>query len=599
MFSEYPYINKDDINLDYVLKKIKTIIETTETFVNTNTIKYADPIEWDITSQYEANTVVIDPQTGNAYISTRAVPGGVAINNVDYWTPIFNYQSQIDDLSAEVQAIRDDLTEEIESAVYYVTPEMYGAVGDGTTDDTVAFTACAATGKPVIFPDKSYYLSDKVGFGNVILDQGTYTNYAPMYKKYVEIDSARVNYNRDIRLPVEQSYIEAVTYLDGFYYVAALNYDSDHSGQDYIAKYDSDFNYINHVFYPSTTYGNSNSIWRDDTFIYITTNNYYNIQFNQSLTITNVIQSTIRNYGYYNKTYWGITIAPGTSTLYEVESDLTTIIRSWSVSIPYSSYQSLSLVNGVWISSVAEAAYIPTVDLYSGEINKFYWSSQPELENFFEVDEKLCVSGHYLGMNGMFSISEFSGNDFPIFKYVDADCNTQFQLVNRNRPGVFRITNGTNIGLPQDEGDLIVMYNHIEYYCVDANRKYRYDRVSNVWRVVGLFYKEQVNVVADRLRFEWQTDGSFTLWANNFHLTQATTEYTYDIDSILGELKMRGASRNNQAIGWSANIDTVTNDIYAIQIYYTETKLTFRVRNITQNVVTNVNCYTGFLLRLF
>lgn len=39
----------------------------------------------------------------------------------------------------------------------------YGATGDGTTDDTAAFTAAAQAGKPVFVPDGSYKLSGTVG----------------------------------------------------------------------------------------------------------------------------------------------------------------------------------------------------------------------------------------------------------------------------------------------------------------------------------------------------------------------------------------------------------------------------------------------------
>ena len=64
--------------------------EIVDNFVALNTIKYADPIQWNITSQYEANTVVVDPNTGTAYISSRPVPAGVSLTNTDYWSVIFN-----------------------------------------------------------------------------------------------------------------------------------------------------------------------------------------------------------------------------------------------------------------------------------------------------------------------------------------------------------------------------------------------------------------------------------------------------------------------------------------------------------------------------
>ena len=91
----YPYVNDEIQNLDWLLKVSNENTETIKNFIGINTIKYADPILWDITSQYEANTIVVDPQTGDAYISTKAVPYGVALSNEGYWTRIYNYASEI------------------------------------------------------------------------------------------------------------------------------------------------------------------------------------------------------------------------------------------------------------------------------------------------------------------------------------------------------------------------------------------------------------------------------------------------------------------------------------------------------------------------
>lgn len=41
----------------------------------------------------------------------------------------------------------------------YVTPQMYGAVGDGTTDDTSAFNQALNSGKKVFIPQGNYYIS--------------------------------------------------------------------------------------------------------------------------------------------------------------------------------------------------------------------------------------------------------------------------------------------------------------------------------------------------------------------------------------------------------------------------------------------------------
>lgn len=109
-WNRYPFVNDEELNLDWILSKIKELDLAVTDFINLNTIKYADPILWDITSQYEANTVVIDPQTGDAYISTTAVPYGVSLGNTDYWTKIFNYQDALNVLMEQIAAANERLS---------------------------------------------------------------------------------------------------------------------------------------------------------------------------------------------------------------------------------------------------------------------------------------------------------------------------------------------------------------------------------------------------------------------------------------------------------------------------------------------------------
>lgn len=87
--NKYNYTDFHELNLDWIISDLRTLAETLENFININTIKYANPIQWNITTQYEANTVVIDANDGTAYLSVKPVPSGVALTNTDYWTPIF------------------------------------------------------------------------------------------------------------------------------------------------------------------------------------------------------------------------------------------------------------------------------------------------------------------------------------------------------------------------------------------------------------------------------------------------------------------------------------------------------------------------------
>lgn len=89
----YPYLNLNDLNLDFVMKAIADMKYEVTNFVSINAIKYANPIQWNITSQYEKNTIVIDPVTGTAYISVAPVPAGVALTRPEYWTIVFDLGS--------------------------------------------------------------------------------------------------------------------------------------------------------------------------------------------------------------------------------------------------------------------------------------------------------------------------------------------------------------------------------------------------------------------------------------------------------------------------------------------------------------------------
>ena len=93
-----PYTNFHDLNLDWIMEVLNEFNTKLTNFVSLATIKYANPIQWNITSQYEANTVVVD-SNGNAYLSVKPVPSGVSLDRTEFWTKIGNF----DELWANVK----------------------------------------------------------------------------------------------------------------------------------------------------------------------------------------------------------------------------------------------------------------------------------------------------------------------------------------------------------------------------------------------------------------------------------------------------------------------------------------------------------------
>lgn len=100
IFDRMPYTNFHELNLDWILVKMKELTADIEHFTELNTVKYHDPIAWNITTQYEQNVIVKDPNTGILYISKKPVPQGISLNNTDYWI-------EIGDMSYDIAFLKD------------------------------------------------------------------------------------------------------------------------------------------------------------------------------------------------------------------------------------------------------------------------------------------------------------------------------------------------------------------------------------------------------------------------------------------------------------------------------------------------------------
>ncbi len=146
---------------------------------------FADPIEWSNTKTYEPLTIVT--YQGNSYTSRCYVPKDIDIENEYYWAITGNYNAQVEeyarvarDTLRQIQAIGALIPTESFSAENtvndvinslserltamgakiegFVTPEMYGAVGDGVTDDTNAVMQAFTSGMTVICnPNATYF----------------------------------------------------------------------------------------------------------------------------------------------------------------------------------------------------------------------------------------------------------------------------------------------------------------------------------------------------------------------------------------------------------------------------------------------------------
>ena len=125
---------------------VSKVIEVMQQYMETSSITYADPFQWDITSQYARNTLVIDPETGTAYLSLQPVPSGVQITNTEYWTPVFTMQNFTDSLKTAITTVPQQ--ENGQAATQEIPANSVFFVGDVlcTNKDAIPVTSIVVIG---------------------------------------------------------------------------------------------------------------------------------------------------------------------------------------------------------------------------------------------------------------------------------------------------------------------------------------------------------------------------------------------------------------------------------------------------------------------
>lgn len=153
----YPYLDEHELNLDWIIAKMKELIKDFDEFKVVNNITFSG--EWDITKQYPAWTIVSDNNIG--YVSIQPVPVGVVLTNGDYWVEVIDYTAQIAGLESRM------ITAE------YNISNLQGRVG---TLETTSANHTLEINKLRNINDKFALLSDSFG-----------GYWFPLFKQYLNL----------------------------------------------------------------------------------------------------------------------------------------------------------------------------------------------------------------------------------------------------------------------------------------------------------------------------------------------------------------------------------------------------------------------------
>lgn len=100
--------------------------------------RFAEPLDWDKTKEYEALTIVY--YAGNSYTSRQAVPKNIDISDETYWALTGNYNAQIEAYRKEVKAYDARITANTER-IEEVDSELAQSISDTADSITKGYKA--------------------------------------------------------------------------------------------------------------------------------------------------------------------------------------------------------------------------------------------------------------------------------------------------------------------------------------------------------------------------------------------------------------------------------------------------------------------------
>lgn len=137
---------------------------------------------YDATQAYEALSVV-DNGSGTSYVSNKPVPVGTPLTDMEYWAVYGASSGAIIALQNDVIALKNDVKSII------VSPSMFGAVGDGITDDSQAVQDAFDFAKSISCALVSFTDIPTITFKDITIDASCDIFFGDCIVKAMKIDN--------------------------------------------------------------------------------------------------------------------------------------------------------------------------------------------------------------------------------------------------------------------------------------------------------------------------------------------------------------------------------------------------------------------------
>ena len=140
-YFEFPHTRSYEGDLGYIIKKLDELNTRYNNFFDYNSIRFHDPITWNIATVYPAFNIVYDNQTEAFYISKTAVPAGIDIHNDNYWNLVTPFKTDLEFSTTSINPIANKPVSIRFNALDVSVSDLNTRLANEITNRTVADSA--------------------------------------------------------------------------------------------------------------------------------------------------------------------------------------------------------------------------------------------------------------------------------------------------------------------------------------------------------------------------------------------------------------------------------------------------------------------------